>query len=258
MRIPLTRVERNDDGHVGYDEHKPLCARVDGFSLHAARTVASHDRQGLERLCRYGLRAPFSLERLSTTSDGRVRLQLLRPWPNPTGRTEILLDPQAFMRRLAALVPAPYQNTVRYHGVFANRSRLRPLLPKPPARIVVPLLPTPASPNPTPTAASGDGSASSRPHRMSWAALLKRVLDIDALVCPGCGAAMVVLAFLTDPPVVHRILDHLALPSVAPRLSPAHTDDSADLWPGDLDVRQASAPTSQRYEPRRLPPRAPP
>jgi len=38
-----------------------------------------------------------------------------------------------------------------------------------------------------------------------------------------------VLAFLTDPPVVRRILDHLALPSVAPRLSPTRTDDMADL-----------------------------
>jgi hypothetical protein len=278
LRIPLTRVERNDDGHVGTEARKALCARVDGFSLHAARVVAPHDRQGLERLCRYGLRAPFSLDRLSTTSDGRVRLALLRPWPNAAGRTEIVLDPhlsavalakedlsavalakeEAFMRRLAALVPAPFQNLVRYHGVFANRSRLRPLLPKPPARIVVPLVPPPATASPTATRGAEDPEPIRRSHRMSWAALLKRVLDVDALVCPGCGAAMVVLAFLTDPPVVHRILDHLDLPSVAPRLSPAHTDDSADLWPGDHDVRQPSASTRRRYEPRRLPPRAPP
>jgi hypothetical protein len=63
---------------------------------------------------------------------------------------------------------------------------------------------------------------------MSWAALLKRVLDVDALVCPGCGAAMVVLAFLTVPPVVRRILDHLDLPSTAPRLSPARCADDEE------------------------------
>jgi len=258
LRIPLSRVERTDDGHVGFDERKRLCARVGGFSLHAARVVAPHDRQGLERLCRYGLRAPFSLDRLSITPDGRVRLQLLRPWPNPAGRTEILLDPQAFLRRMAALVPAPYQNTVRYHGVFANRSRLRPLLPKPPARIVVPLVPTPASLNPTPTAASGDRSAPSHPHRMSWAALLKRVLDVDALVCPGCGAAMVVLAFLTDPPVVRRILEHLDLPAVAPRLSPARTHDNVDLCSNDREEHTASTAGRRRHEQPRLPSRAPP
>jgi hypothetical protein len=258
LRIPLARVERTDDGHVGYEERKALCARVDGFSLHAARTVAPHDRRGLERLCRYGLRAPFSLDRLSTTPDGRVRLALLRPWPNPAGRTEIVLDPQAFLRRMAALVPAPYQNTVRYHGVFANRSKFRPLLPKPPARIVVPPAAGQVEPSPTQPTGADASNVPQRPHRMSWAALLKRVLDIDALVCPGCGAAMVVLAFLTDPPVVRRILDHLDLPSVAPRLAPAQTDDTVDLWPGDHRERIASADGRRRHEPRRLPPRAPP
>ena len=40
------------------DTPKPLCAKIDGFSLHAFRTVAPEDRAGLEQLCRYGLRAP--------------------------------------------------------------------------------------------------------------------------------------------------------------------------------------------------------
>ena len=38
---------------------KPLCARVAGFSLHAAQSVAAEDRKALERLCRYGLRPAF-------------------------------------------------------------------------------------------------------------------------------------------------------------------------------------------------------
>ena len=41
----------------------PLCARVAGYSLHAARTVPAQDRDALERLCRYGLRAPPTWER---------------------------------------------------------------------------------------------------------------------------------------------------------------------------------------------------
>ena len=55
---------------------KPLCAKVDGFSLHAARRVEAADREGLERLCRYGLRSPLSLERLGLDPDGQVRSPL--------------------------------------------------------------------------------------------------------------------------------------------------------------------------------------
>jgi hypothetical protein len=97
--------------------------------LHAARTVEPTDRQGLERRCRYGLRAPLSASRLSVLPDGRVRYELAKPWPNPGGVTELIMEPVQFLKRLAALLPAPYQNSVRYHGVFANRSRQPPTRP---------------------------------------------------------------------------------------------------------------------------------
>ena len=63
--------------------NKPLCAKVDGFTLYAARGAEAHDREGLEQLCRYGLRAPFALDRFSLDPDGRVRYQLAKPWPTP-------------------------------------------------------------------------------------------------------------------------------------------------------------------------------
>jgi hypothetical protein len=69
---------------------------------------------------------------------------------------------------------------------------------------------------------------------------------------------MVVLAFLTDPPVVRRILDHLDLPSVAPRLSPGRCDDDGSL-PLARDERDgANRAISAFAAPRSLPPRSPP
>ena len=94
---------------------KPLCGKQEGFTLHAATVVAAADRAGLERLCRYGLRAPFALDRFSVDPDGMVRYRLPRPWPTPTGRTELSFEPQALLRRFAALLPAPYFNLVRYY-----------------------------------------------------------------------------------------------------------------------------------------------
>ncbi|MBD3335435.1 MAG: hypothetical protein GF355_07950, partial [Candidatus Eisenbacteria bacterium] len=87
---------------------KPLCASAGGFSLHAARSVAADDREALEQLLRYGLRAPFSQERLSRGPEGKVVYRLRRPWPNPRGATHLTLDPLDFLRRLAALVSYPY------------------------------------------------------------------------------------------------------------------------------------------------------
>ena len=118
---------------------KPLCARVAGFSVHAAQAVSARDREGLERLCRYGLRSSFAQDRLSLLADGRVAYRLRRPWPHPPGTTWLLLKPLDFLRCLAALIPAPYAHTIRYHGIMANRSRWREHLPEPPT------LPTPSA-----------------------------------------------------------------------------------------------------------------
>ena len=81
-----------------------------------------------------------------------------------------------------------------------------------------------ASPHPIsrPGAAKGRAACSpERPRRLPWAALLRRVLDVDVLTCPRCNVPMVVLAFLTDPAVVRRILLHLQLPPDVPPTGPA-------------------------------------
>jgi hypothetical protein len=41
---------------------RPLCARVEGFSLHADLSVHAQDRAGLQRALRYGLRPPWSAD----------------------------------------------------------------------------------------------------------------------------------------------------------------------------------------------------
>jgi len=228
LRMPDPRPQL-DLGSPPPGNRKPLCAKVDGFSLHAARTVAANDREGLERLCRYGLRSPLSQERLSVDSDGQVRYQLRRPWFD--GRTEIVLDPIMFLRRLAALIPAPYTNMVRYHGIFANRSRHREHLPLPPSAQIEATQTEDETESTEETPREGGDTPTRRPRRLAWAPLMRRVLDIDVLTCPKCAASMTIIAFLTDPKVLTRILDHLNLPSTPPPLAPVRTSfDEQDLF----------------------------
>ena len=44
----------------------------------------------------------------------------------------------------------------------------------------------------------------------SWVQLIKRICEVDPLVCPSYRSEMKVIAFITDHDVVDAILRHLA------------------------------------------------
>jgi len=47
---------------------------------------------------------------------------------------------------------------------------------------------------------------------LSWAQRLKRVFNIDIALCPLCGGTMRVIADITDPDIIQKILDHIEAP----------------------------------------------
>ena len=98
---------------------------------------------------------------------------------------------------------------------------------------------TPGSPE-TPISRAAARSSRPRPRRrrLPWAELLMRVLFVDALSCVKCSTPMVVLAFLSDPSVVAKILRHLGLPDTAPPLAAAHPGCG-----GGSRLRGISSPT---------------
>jgi Putative transposase len=105
-------------------------ARLEGFSLHADVAVPAHRRDQLERLCRYLLRPPLALERLTESSGGQLLYQFRRPWRD--GSTALVLEPLELLKRLAALVPVPRRPWLAYHGVLAPRARWRAaIIPEP-------------------------------------------------------------------------------------------------------------------------------
>ncbi|MDG1480633.1 MAG: transposase, partial [Myxococcota bacterium] len=102
------------------------CAVSEGFNLHAGVRIGRRQWSRLEKLCRYIARPPLAKERLSLREDGQIILKLKRPWFD--GTYALLFEPEVFVERLAAIVPAPMKNMVHYHGVFASASRWRPLI----------------------------------------------------------------------------------------------------------------------------------
>jgi hypothetical protein len=50
--------------------------------------------------------------------------------------------------------------------------------------------------------------------------MIRKVYEVDPMICPHCGGSMKVIALLTDYPVVDRIINHLKLTFFAERPPP--------------------------------------
>ena len=70
----------------------------------------------------------------------------------------------------------------------------------------------PAASEPVTPAEPGSPEAK---RRSAWARVLKKVFEVDPLVCAKCGGEMRVIAWITDRAVIDRILAHRAKAGLA-------------------------------------------
>ncbi len=145
---------------------KPLVAVVDNFSLHAGTLVHGNDREGLQRLARYGARGPIAESRLERLDDGHYRYA--------SKKGCITLTAAELVRKLLALTPPPRRHLTSWHGVFAPNAKLR----RP--------LTTPATAPTPPPKRSKKPKPAKRP-RIDWASLHQHTFKVDVFKCPHCG-----------------------------------------------------------------------
>ncbi|MCJ7589092.1 MAG: transposase [Candidatus Aminicenantes bacterium] len=114
------------------------------------------------------------------------------------------MDYLEFIARVTSHIPDKGQVMVRYYGLYANAHRgkvKKARLSASALRIVEEEL--------------------RRLPSKGWAALIRKVFEVDPMICSKCGGRMKVVAFLTDYAVVDRIIRHLELTFAAERPPPA-------------------------------------
>jgi hypothetical protein len=126
------------------------------------------------------------------------------------------MDYLEFIARVTSHIPDKGQVMVRHYGFYANahRGKVRKAsLTTFPLRIVEEELRRVPS--------KGWAALIRKPNiGLRSAALIRKVYEVDPMLCPKCGKAMKVVSFLADFSVVDRIIDHLKLTFIAERPPP--------------------------------------
>jgi hypothetical protein len=126
------------------------------------------------------------------------------------------MDYLEFIARVTSHVPDKGQVMVRYYGLYANAHRGKARRKARPA--AVPLRTVEEELRRIPA--------------KGWAAMIRKVYEVDPMRCPRRGGRMKVVAFLTEPPVVDRIIDHLKLTFAAEK-PPPEAVLKVFLWKAD-------------------------
>ena len=126
------------------------------------------------------------------------------------------MDYLEVIARVTSHIPDKGQVMVRYYGLYANAHRgmiKKASLGSFPLRMVEEeLQPIPSK---------------------GWAEMIRKVYEVDPMLCPKYGGRMKVIAFLTDFSVVDRIIGHLKLTFVAERPPPPRVASQELLMAAD-------------------------
>jgi hypothetical protein len=165
--------------------------RHSGFSVDNSVRIERGDKAGMQRLIEYIARCPFSLGRMvSLTKDGKIiyRASHANCIPFPLSGDKTLMEgiprnfevyePLDFLAEVTQHIPNKGEHQIRYYGWYSNKKR--GLQEKRCHELV-------EGKKPRAEQLSGIDEPDTpvrRKMRMTWAALIKAVYEVDPLKCP--------------------------------------------------------------------------
>jgi len=182
--------------------------RHSGFNVYCGERIYPGDTQSMENLARYIIRASFSQERLSYIADKSKVI-----YKSKTGNDSKEFDALDFIASICSHIPNQNEQTVRYNGYYSNVCRgKRKKQAMAESDCVI----------------ENDGYAKAA--NKSWARLIKKIYEVDPLVCPKCKGQMRIIAFIEDYKIVKKILDYLGIYEFERDRPPPKKLAAADLF----------------------------
>jgi hypothetical protein len=178
------------------------------------KRIVPNDKASLERLSCYIIRASFSQERMRYLADQGTVVYTAKDG----------FAAEEWLAAMCSHVPNWGEQMVRYYGWYSNVLRGKRLKK--------------AEDDGVPCLIESDRAPAA--YRKSWARLIKKIYEVDHLLCPKCKGTMRVISFIEDQEVIKAILQHLRLWDIRSRLpAKAHApptvapaaDETNDLLP---------------------------
>jgi hypothetical protein len=164
--------------------------RHSGFNVFCGNRIQPKEKEAMETLARYIIRASFSQERMQYLADEGTVVYSAKK-----GKGRKVFDAPEWLAAMCSHVPNRGEQMVRYYGWYSNVTRGKRRKR--------------AEGNAVPYIIESDRARAAC--RKSWARLIQKIYEVDPLICPKCRRTMRIISFIEDQDVVKTILKHLGL-----------------------------------------------
>ncbi len=136
------------------------------------------------------LLATRASESVSTSLSSGIGLLIYEPKAGHDVDDSEPIDPLEFIAPVLIHTPEPKKHLVHFYGAYANRIRSS----------------TPRVCDSEQKQVEDEPSPPRRALRKRWSELIYKIYEVDPLTCRQCGTQMKIVAFITEPAVIRRIL----------------------------------------------------
>jgi len=144
----------------------------------------------MENLARYIIRASFSQERMKyLDQEGKV------VYMSKDGKKTKAFPALEWLAAMCSHIPNRGEQMVRYYGYYSNVSRWK----------------RQQAGNDDAVPCILESQGDEKTFRRNWARLIRKIYEVDPLICPKCQGTMRIISFIEDPSVIQAILEHLGL-----------------------------------------------
>jgi len=174
-----------------------------GFGIDNGKVIAKNDGAGLERVAQYILRNPFSLAKM--TYNEKTDTVIYRSKRDYHSKCNFkVFSAEAFIAAITQHIPAHGFQNVRYYGWYSNKTRGQRRKQK--------LVFEAQDQNIASAEVIDVSDYQPKKHASKkWRELIKKVWEVDPMMCPKCGKPMKVIALIDEPGAIFEILSYLGL-----------------------------------------------
>jgi len=174
-----------------------------GFGVDNGSVIAKNDTAAIERVAQYMLRNPFALSKMTYNEHSATVIYRSKRDYHSKCNFKVF-SAEAFIAAITQHIPAHGFQNVRYYGWYSNKTRGQ-------RRKQMLAAATEDPPNAGADVIDVSDYQPKKHASKKWRELIKKVWEVEPLICPKCGKPMRVIALIDDPGVIFEILSHLGL-----------------------------------------------